>query len=152
MKEKAPADGSTSTRAMEKSSETNRPLSEIDYNPERVNSQFLIASVLKCGADNAISKETLMKYLGYQTKRELWHEIERERAAGAVILTQPGSRGGYFLPNTDAALALQECEAFIALNRKKAVKAMSNIKSVKDFMRHLKHCMSGQQEIEECGE
>lgn len=51
---------------------------------------------LRCGKENAIPSKTLAKALGFQSVRDLQKQIERERAAGAVILSDPCG-GGYYL-------------------------------------------------------
>ena len=53
---------------------------------------------LHYGKENAIPSKTLAKALGLQTVRDLQKQIERERAAGAVILSDPCG-GGYYLSN-----------------------------------------------------
>ena len=58
---------------------------------------------LHYGKENAIPSKILAKALGFQTVRELQKQIERERAAGAVILSDPCG-GGYYLSNDPAEL------------------------------------------------
>lgn len=53
---------------------------------------------LRYGKENAIPSKTLAQVLGFQSVRELQKQIERERAAGAVILSDPCG-GGYYLSN-----------------------------------------------------
>lgn len=53
---------------------------------------------LQYGRDNAIPSKVLAEALGYQSIRDLQKQIERERAAGAVILSDPCG-GGYYLSN-----------------------------------------------------
>ena len=55
------------------------------------------------GRDNAIPSKVLAEALGYQSIRDLQKQIERERAAGAVILSDPCG-GGYYLSNDPAEL------------------------------------------------
>ena len=57
-----------------------------------------VYSSLHYGREKAISSKTLAEALGFRTVRELQKEIERERAAGAVILSDPCG-GGYYLSN-----------------------------------------------------
>lgn len=53
---------------------------------------------LRYGRENAIPTKVLAKAMGFQTVRDLQKQIERERAAGAVILCD--SQGaGYYLSN-----------------------------------------------------
>lgn len=53
---------------------------------------------LHYGKENAIPSKTLAKAMGFQNVRDLQKQIERERAAGAVILSDPCG-GGYYLSN-----------------------------------------------------
>lgn len=53
---------------------------------------------LHYGKENAIPSKILARTLGFQSVRDLQKQIERERAAGAVILSDPCS-GGYYLSN-----------------------------------------------------
>ena len=53
---------------------------------------------LHYGRGNAIPSKVLAEALGYQSVRDLQKQIERERAAGAVILSDPCG-GGYYLSN-----------------------------------------------------
>lgn len=50
------------------------------------------------GRNNAIPSKLLAEIMGYQSVRDLQKQIERERAAGAVILSDPCG-GGYYLSN-----------------------------------------------------
>lgn len=50
---------------------------------------------LRYGRGSAIPSKVLAQALGFATVRDLQREIERERAAGAVILSDP-SGGGYY--------------------------------------------------------
>ena len=53
---------------------------------------------LRYGKENAIPSKVLAQALGFQSVRELQKQIERERAAGAVILSDSHG-GGYYLSN-----------------------------------------------------
>ena len=53
---------------------------------------------LRYGKENATPSKILAKALGFQSVRDLQKQIERERAAGAVILSDPCG-GGYYLSN-----------------------------------------------------
>lgn len=59
-----------------------------------------LLELLHQGEANAIKGNTFRQLAGFKTVRELRREIERERNAGAVILT---SGAGYFLPELDEA-------------------------------------------------
>lgn len=58
---------------------------------------------LHYGKENAIPSKALAQALGFQSVRDLQKQIERERAAGAVILSDPCG-GGYYLSNDPAEL------------------------------------------------
>lgn len=58
---------------------------------------------LRYGRENAIPSKILAKAMGFQSVRDLQKQIERERAAGAVILCD--SHGaGYYLSDDPAEL------------------------------------------------
>lgn len=57
-----------------------------------------VHSSLRYGRENAISSKILAEALGFKTVRDLQKEIELERSAGAVILSDPCG-GGYYLSN-----------------------------------------------------
>ena len=57
-----------------------------------------VQSSLFYGRENAIPSKVLAEALGYPSTRELQKQIERERAAGAVILSDSHG-GGYYLSN-----------------------------------------------------
>lgn len=57
-----------------------------------------VFDALHYGKENAIPSKTLAQALGFQSVRDLQKQIERERAAGAVILSDP-CVGGYYLSN-----------------------------------------------------
>lgn len=57
-----------------------------------------LLELLHQGEAEAIKGKALRKLGGFKSIRELRAEVERERNAGAVILT---SRAGYFLPELD---------------------------------------------------
>lgn len=58
---------------------------------------------LHYGKENAIPSKILAKALGFQSVRDLQKQIERERAAGAVILSDPHG-AGYYLSDDPAEL------------------------------------------------
>ena len=58
---------------------------------------------LRYGKENATPSKVLAQALGFPTVRDLQRQIERERAAGAVILSDP-SGGGYYLSNDPGEL------------------------------------------------
>ena len=58
---------------------------------------------LHYGRENAIPAKSLAEALGFRSVRDLQKQIERERAAGGVILSDPCG-GGYYLSNDPAEL------------------------------------------------
>lgn len=70
-----------------------------------------IADFLGRGSENAISAATLAAAT-HTTPRELRRLIMDERKRGALILYQPGGRGGYFLPSRDEEQAQREVSEF----------------------------------------
>ena len=58
---------------------------------------------LRYGRENAIPSKALAEALGFRSVRDLQKAVERERAAGAVILSDTHS-GGYYLSNDPAEL------------------------------------------------
>ncbi len=62
-----------------------------------------VCEFLRYGRENAISSKVLAAALGFRSTRELQKQIEQERAAGAVILSDV-SGGGYFLSDDPSEL------------------------------------------------
>lgn len=60
---------------------------------------FRVRDVLPYGKSAAIAAKPLASSLGFRSVRELQKQIERERSAGAVILSTTQDGGGYFLSN-----------------------------------------------------
>ena len=63
-----------------------------------------ITDYLPTGKENAIPSKTLAEILGFDTVRELQKAIERERQAGAVILSTCTEGGGYLLPANETEI------------------------------------------------
>lgn len=62
-----------------------------------------VYDALRYGRENAIPSKTLAKTLRFRSVRDLQKAVERERAAGAVILSDPCG-GGYYLSNDPGEL------------------------------------------------
>ena len=62
-----------------------------------------VYDVLQYGKENAIPAKTLAQVLGFPSVRDLQKQIERERSAGAVILSD-ACGGGYYLSNDPVEL------------------------------------------------
>ena len=60
--------------------------------------RMCVRNALRYGRENAISSKELARILGFRSVRDLQKAVERERAAGAVILSDT-TGGGYFLSN-----------------------------------------------------
>ena len=53
---------------------------------------------LRYGRENAVPSKVLAQTLGFRSVRDLQKAVEHDRAAGAVILSDPCG-GGYYLSN-----------------------------------------------------
>ena len=93
---------------------------------------------LHYGKENAIPSKTLAKALGFQSVRDLQKQIERERAAGAVILSDPCG-GGYYLSNDPAEL--------LRFTRTLEARARNTIKAAESAHRAL-DAATGQESME----
>lgn len=91
---------------------------------------FIVKEALQTGKENAISAHDLCTYLGFESVRELQHEIARERKAGAVILSTCQDGGGYFLPEND-----QEVRQFIRTLENRAKNTFAALRSARGFLR-----------------
>lgn len=69
-----------------------------DGNPE-----YVIASLLPIGKENAISTKELVQLTGCSSARELQIYISEERKKGAVICSS--TTGGYYLPANHGEIA-----------------------------------------------
>ena len=65
--------------------------------------RFRVRDALRYGKDAAIASKPLSEALGFRSVRDLQKQIEKERAAGAVILSDTHG-GGYYLSNDPAEL------------------------------------------------
>jgi len=91
---------------------------------------FIVKEALQAGKENAISAHDLCTYLGFESVRELQHEIARERKAGAVILSTCQEGGGYFLPGNDS-----EVRQFIRTLENRAKNTFAALRSARGFLR-----------------
>lgn len=96
--------------------------------------------VLRFGRENAIPSKTLAQVLGFQAIRELQKQIERERAAGAVILSDPCG-GGYYLSNDP-----RELRRFI---RTMYARAGNTLRAAESTQRALETATSGKNSCKE---
>jgi hypothetical protein len=93
-------------------------------------SNFLVMDVLRVGKGNAISAQELCNCLGFNSTRDLQHEISRERKAGAVILSTCQKGGGYFLPSND-----YEVRQFIRTLENRAKNTFEALRSARGLLR-----------------
>lgn len=83
---------------------------------------------LPFGRENAIPSKDLAEALGFQTVRDLQKAIERERASGAVILSDCHG-GGYYLSN--------DPEELLRFTRTLNARARNTIKAAQSAQRAL---------------
>jgi len=83
---------------------------------------------LHYGKENATPSKTLAKALGFRSVRDLQKQIERERAAGAAILSD-SCGGGYYLSND-----LDELQRF---TRTLSARARNTLKAAESAQRAL---------------
>lgn len=79
---------------------------------------YLVYDLLPTGKENAISTKELMLLTGCTSARELCAHIERERWAGAMILS--ATTGGYFKPKSR-----EEIKEYARTQRSRGLKTMS---------------------------
>ena len=89
---------------------------------------FEIMDILPEGKNNAISAEALTKMLQLRSKRELQKRIERERKAGALILSS--TTGGYYTSHNRA-----EVQAFCRTLESRAKHTFLALRSARRFLR-----------------
>ncbi|MBP2657461.1 MAG: hypothetical protein H6Q69_493 [Firmicutes bacterium] len=98
--------------------------------PEPCNTlPFVVMEALQTGKENAINAQDLCTYLGFNSARDLQHEIARERKEGAVILSTCQDGGGYFLPEND-----KEVRQFIRTLENRAKNTYAALKSARSFL------------------
>lgn len=99
----------------------------------------MVVDHLQVGRENAVPSTELAAMCGFTSTRELRHEIARERADGAVILSTTAGRGGYFLPATE-----DEVRQFIATLSNRASHTFAALRSAKALLAQ----MPGQERME----
>lgn len=93
---------------------------------------------LRYGRKNAIPSKILAEALGFQSVRDLQKQIERERAAGAVILSD-SCGGGYYLSN--------DPEELLRFTRTLNARARNTIKAAQSAQKAL-DAVTGQERID----
>lgn len=101
--------------------------------------EFLVRDSLSFGRMNSIPSKRLASILGFRSVRALQKQIERERAAGAVILSDPRG-GGYYLSEDPVSL-----ERFI---RTLNARAANTLRAAQSAQRAL-DAAAGQARLEE---
>lgn len=96
-----------------------------------------LLELLHQGERNAVKSNTFRQLAGFNTIRELRKEVERERNAGAVILT---SRAGYFLPELDDSGQLTprgfaDTKKFYRVQQAKGYGTLRSAKSAENALR-----------------
>lgn len=89
-----------------------------------------VEALLPQGEARAIPTVALVALCGYRSARELQKEVERERLAGALILSKGGSGGGYFLPD-DGDAGHREIAAFVRTVNARAVNSLRTLETAR---------------------
>lgn len=100
--------------------------------------QLKVYDSLRYGRENAIPSKLLAEALGFQTVRDLQKQIEKERAAGAVILSDSHG-GGYYLSN--------DPEELLRFTRTLNARARNTIKAAQSAQKAL-DATTGQESID----
>ena len=79
------------------------PVSKDNTSGGKMQPRFIIAELLPHGEENAVTTKELLRLTGYRERRDMTKQIERERLAGALILSKCSDGGGYYLPAEGAA-------------------------------------------------
>lgn len=91
-----------------------------------------IADHLPTGRQNAVTSADLAAMLGFRTVRELQKATERERQAGAVILSTCAEGGGYYLSDDPLEIA-----AFIRTLNSRARNTLRSMESAQNALDEL---------------
>lgn len=83
---------------------------------------FIIAPLLRRGAENAITTKELRAMTGIRSDRQIRSVVKAEREQGALILAD--TKHGYYLPKNR-----EECEHFVKTMRSRGISTIANIKS-----------------------
>jgi len=100
--------------------------------------KMIVRDSLPFGRENAIHSRVLAEALGFQSDRELRKQIERERSAGAIILSDC-HRGGYYL--SDDPEELRRFTRTLTARAKNTIKAAQSAQMALD-------AATGQESIE----
>ena len=100
--------------------------------------KFRVKDSLRYGRENAIPSKSLAEILGFRTVRDLQKVIEAERAAGAVILSDPNG-AGYYLSDDP-----EELRKFTKTLNARARNTMRAANSAQDLL----DAVTGQERVE----
>ena len=89
-----------------------------------------VEALLPQGEAHAIPTRQLVALCGFRSARELQKQIERERMAGALILSKSGDGGGYYLPDSGEA-GRREIAAFVRTVNARAVNSLRTLKAAR---------------------
>ena len=109
-----------------------------DYISAAGRSQGTIEQLLLPGAENAVTTRQLLAATGIRHVADLQRQIERERAAGALILSKCYDGGGYYLPASR--------DEIIRYERTLRRRALSTLRTLRAARRVLKD-VDGQMEM-----
>lgn len=98
----------------------------------------VIRDYLLPGKANAVRSKVLAEACGFHSVRELQAAIEKERRAGAVILSTTSDGGGYYLPASEA-----EVKVFIRTLQRRAKNTLLSVRSAEEYLRRA----DGQEQI-----
>ena len=93
---------------------------------------MIIEDLLPHGAENALSTGQLLSLTGIKNSRSLQQVIERERRAGALILSS--TRGGYYKPDSGTK-GINETKEFIRTLHARAINTLVTLNSAKNSLK-----------------
>lgn len=130
-KEKPVHGGNRERARMETAALTGATFSMSDFNTAAGGRQAgFVEALLPQGEAHAVPTSALVALTGYRNARELQKEIERERIAGALILSKSGNGGGYYLPD-DGEAGRREIAAFVRTVNARAVNSLRTLKAAR---------------------
>lgn len=128
---KAPAGVGAPARVRERVSNGSIP----DTDSTRFSCARQVSVYLLHGEENAIPARDLAKLMGYHDTRPLREAVERERRAGALILS---GDAGYHLPSTDETQAEREIQRFVHRSDSRMVSNRQAVRACKCWLRRRK--------------
>lgn len=130
-KQKTRSDAATSERARVETAAGQAAISDSDFITAAAGRQAgFVEALLPQGEAHAIPTRQLVALCGYRSARELQKQIERERMAGALILSKSGDGGGYYLPDSGEA-GRREIAAFVQTVNARAVNSLRTLKAAR---------------------